>query len=215
MSFAAKANPCIRGRVLDEDGRFHRTRETGEMVDILRVHMRRVSVAVFRFHRQIDCLIDVVYSYNGKNRHHKLVLYEGVFEIRFANDTTHVLAYVYADFCKQDFRVSAYAITANRLFDDTRLGVLNVHKHDVRKLCRLLRVDFVRTVFEHCGDKLVRNVTEYEYFLFRDTRQVIIERATVDDVLAGFLNVRRVVYDDGRVTCACADCFLTAGKNAS
>ena len=185
------------------------------MVDILRVHVRRVTIAVFRFYRKINRLIDVVYTHDRQNRHHQFFLNEGMLEIRFANNATNLRPYLYADFFKKHCRVSTNAFTADRLFHDARLGIFNVHKHDACKLCRLLCRDFIRAVFQHFRNQLVRDITESKYFFLRNTRQIIIERTSVDDVLTCFLDIRRIVYDYGRVTRACADCFLTARKYAS
>ena len=215
MSFAAEADTCIGRRVLYENRRFHRSCKTGEMIDILRVHVRRVTIAVLCLYRQIDRFVDIAYANNGKNGHHQFVLYEGMIEIRFTNDTTNIGTHFHADLFQKYRRVTTYTVTADCLFHDARLGIFNVHKHDIREFCSLLRADFVRAVLLHFGNKFVRNVSEYEHFLFRDTRQVVIERTTVDDILTGFLNVCGVIHDNGRVTRARTDCFLTARKHRS
>ena len=51
MSFAAEADSCIGRRVLDENRRFYRSCKASKMIDVLRMHMCRMSIAVFRLHR--------------------------------------------------------------------------------------------------------------------------------------------------------------------
>ena len=109
------------------------------MIDILRMHMRRMTVAVFRFHREVDRLIDIVYADDGKNGHHQFVLNEGMFEIRFTDNATDFRPYVYADLFKQYRRIATYAFAADRLFHNARLGILAIYKHDIGKLVRLDR----------------------------------------------------------------------------
>ena len=98
VSLSAKADARIGGRVLNEDGGLDSSCESGEVVDVLGVHMRGMTEAVLCLNGKVDSLVDILYSYDRKNGHHKLVLYEGMVKIRFANNATNLTAYAHADF---------------------------------------------------------------------------------------------------------------------
>ena len=93
--------------------------------------------------------------------------------------------------------------------------VFGFNKNDFSQCVNLFSVNHISAVFKHNRDKLVSNITECKNFLFSNTRKVIVESTTVDNVLAGFLDVSGIINDNGRVTCTCTDSLFTRRKHCS
>ena len=67
VTLAAKADTCIGGGVLDEDGGLHGLRKAGEVVDVLGVHVGGVTVAVLSLASQLDGLVNVLDTDDTQN----------------------------------------------------------------------------------------------------------------------------------------------------
>ena len=187
MTFAAEADSCIGGSVLYEDGSLYSLCECGETVYVLTVHMRGMSVTVLSFNRKFDSLVDILNADDGENGHHKLMLNEIVGEVGLADDTSDLLADVYADLSEDNVCITSYAMTAYHLNGLAALGGLLL-KHYGDQLLSLLGGNEVCAVLLHLGDQLVCDGIESEYFLFSDAGQVIIEGTAVDNVLTCLLD---------------------------
>ena len=74
--------------------------------------MCRVTVAVLCLYGKVDSLVNILNSYDRKNRHHKLVLYEGVIKVGLADDSADVVTNAHADLCKKHLGISANAVAA-------------------------------------------------------------------------------------------------------
>ena len=112
VSLSAKADARIGGRVLNEYRGLNRSCKTGEVVDVLGVHMCGVAEAVLCLNGKVDSLVNISYSYDRKNGHHKLVLNERMLKLGLADDAAHVVANVDTKLCKNYLSVSAYAVSA-------------------------------------------------------------------------------------------------------
>ena len=126
MSLTAKSYTCIGGRVLYEYSSLNSSCESGEVVDVLRVHMSSMAEAVLSLDRKVDSLVDILYSNDGKNGHHKLVLNEGMLKLGLADNASYLVAYVNAELSKDYLSVSAYALAADDLGYYAGLGILLV-----------------------------------------------------------------------------------------
>ena len=114
MSFPAEAYAGIRGSIFNKYSRFNRTCKAREIVYIFGVHMRRVTVSVFRRNGFLDSLVYILYSDYRKYRHHKLRLNKRVLEFRFADYAAYLVADMNTYLFKQDLRVAAYTVAAYR-----------------------------------------------------------------------------------------------------
>ena len=214
VTLATKADAGIGGSVFNEDRGLDRSCKAGEVVDVLRVHMCRVTVAVLCLYGKVDSLVNILDSYDRKNGHHKLVLYEGVIKAGLTDDSADVVTNAYTDLCKENLSVSTNAITAYGLGDDAGLGVLLINENDVGKSCGLLSGDLISACGDHRVDKLVCDVCKCEHLFFRNTGEVVIEGTAVDNVLTCLAHVGGIVNDNGGIARACADRLLTAGEHA-
>ena len=83
--------------------------------------MSGVAVAVLCLNGKLNSLVDIINSYNRKNGHHKLFLYEIVVKVGLADDAAHVRTNLNAYHLKNNRRVSAHALTADALDGLARL----------------------------------------------------------------------------------------------
>ena len=117
VTFAAKSDARIRGRVLDENGGLNSLCKSGKVVDVLGVHVRRVTVAMLCLDRQINCFVDVLDTNDAEDGHHQLFLNEGMVEINLCNSAADLGTDVDTDLCEDDASVTAYAVTVDRVRD--------------------------------------------------------------------------------------------------
>ena len=60
VTLATESDTCIGGSVLDEYRSLNSSCESGEVVDVLRVHMRRVTEAVLCLNCKVDSLVNIL-----------------------------------------------------------------------------------------------------------------------------------------------------------
>ena len=137
VTLATKADACVRGRVLNENGGLNSLCESGKVVDVLGVHVSRVTVAMLSLDRQIDRFIDILDANDTQDRHHELFLHEGVVEVHLCDCATDLGTNVDADLCENDARVATYAITVYDQRGLTGLGIGLFVQNDLNQLVRL------------------------------------------------------------------------------
>ena len=82
---------CIRRSIFNKYRSFDSSCKAREIVDIFRVHMRRVTESVFCLYRKIYSLVYIAYSYDGKNGHHQFVLNERMRKFGFAYYASYIV----------------------------------------------------------------------------------------------------------------------------
>ena len=214
MTLAAKADTCIGGSVLDEDGGLHGLGEAGEVVDVLGVHVSGVTVAMLSLASQINGLVDVLDTDDTQDGHHQLLLHEQMLEGNLCDGAADLGAHVDADLGEDDVSVTAHAIAVDHVGDLAGLLVDLLVQHHLGQLVSLLTGEEDTAVLLHTGDETVGHVVEDEDLLLGDAGKVVVEGAAVDDVLGSLLDVGGVVHDDGGVTRAGTDGLLAGGKHS-
>ena len=118
-----------------------------------------------------------------------------------------------ADLGEDDVSVTAHAVAVDHVGDLAGLLVDLLVQHHLGQLVSLLTGEEDTAILLHTGDETVSHVVEYEDFLLGDAGEVVVEGATIDDVLGGLLDVGGVVHDDGGVTRAGTDGLLAGGEH--
>src|SRR5687768_3858066 len=83
-AFAARAERRHAGPVFDEQGGVEFAAHLGERDDVVRMHDRRVAIAVLVFLGEADAFVDVLDAHEGNERHHLFVIDEWAFLAGFA-----------------------------------------------------------------------------------------------------------------------------------
>ena len=178
------------------------------------MHVSRVAVAVLCLASKRDSLVYVLDSDDSENRHHKFFLNKIMLEGNLGDGTTDVVAYLNSDLFENDLAVTTDTFTV----DDLLCLAVLVGLLDENNFCKFICLcasELDASVFQHARDKSVRDVFEDEDLLFGDAGKVIIEGASVDNVLCGFIDVRRVIDDDGGIARACSDSLFARRKHGS
>ena len=158
-----------------------------------------MAVAVLRLYGEVDCLIYVFDRNDRQDGHHKLLLYKRVIEIGFADNATDIFPRLYTYHIKQHGGVTPDAFAVDALFGFARLFVGNVHQNYIGKPCGLCVINQIGAVFLHLGYQLIFNAGKSKNLFFRNTGQVVVKCAAVDNILARLNNIGSIINNDGRV----------------
>lgn len=189
-AFSAQSKPGNARPVFDENAGVDGVRHLVHVVDIARVHRRRMVATAFKLNRQGDGFFDVGDPHHRQYRHHHFSDGKRMVSWRFHKQQARLIRDVQADGCGNLARVTTDPVTADGTFT-TFIDILQQHRLE---LFGLSGGQFHRVLTFHQTHQLVSDTIHHNQHFFVGADDVVIKRCAFDDGLCGARQVGGLIH---------------------
>ena len=129
-----------------------------------------------------------------------------MFFLSLKYDTADVVRHCYANHAKQSFGITANTFSVQSL---------RCHHGFCQFVQFFLGCQIATLLLHHIFHQLVSDAVHCNDFFFCNTRQVVVEGTSVDDILCCLSDICGFIHQCRRITCTCTDSSLSGGKHCS